>query len=96
MEPKKKSLTLIKKEDFLRNLSPDDKSLYNAIREWRKKTADEENVPPYVIFGDKTLEELVEKKPRNQGELRNVFGIGSVKAEKIGSQVLRLIESLTE
>ena len=96
VEPKKKSLTLIKKEDFLRNLSPDDKSLYNAIREWRKKTADEENVPPYVIFGDKTLEELVEKKPRNQGELRNVFGIGSVKAEKIGSQVLRLIESLTE
>ncbi len=44
-----------------------------------------------MIFGDKTIEELVEKKPKNEKELLSVFGIGTVKAEKIGSQVLRII-----
>lgn len=49
------------------------------------------NIAPYQIFGDKTLEELVEKKPKNETELLEVFGIGSVKAEKLGSQILRLL-----
>jgi len=61
------------------------------LKEWRKKEADELNIAPYQIFGDKTLEELVEKKPKNETELLEVFGIGSVKAEKLGSQILRLL-----
>ncbi len=90
VEPKP-SFVLHKKGAFFRTLDEQDQNLYNAIKDWRKNTADKENVPPYVIFGDKTLEELVEKKPSNEKELLNVFGIGEVKAEKIGSQVLRII-----
>ena len=87
----KKSFVVHKKGEFLRNLSESDTDLYTAIKEWRQRTAEEENVPPYIIFGDKTIEELVLKKPRTERELLGVFGIGEVKAEKFGSALLRLL-----
>ena len=87
----KPSFVLHKKNEFLKNLSEKDAELYNTIKQWRNSTAEKENIAPYMIFGDKTIEELVEKKPRNEKELLSVFGIGTVKAEKIGSQVLRII-----
>lgn len=90
-EPKKPLFALHKKNAFARTLSGAELELYNAIRDWRKAQADEQNVPPYVIFGDKTLEELVEKKPTDMGALLDVFGIGEAKAEKIGSQLFRII-----
>lgn len=90
--PKQKpSFVLHKKNEFLKNLSEKDTELYNAIKQWRNSTAEKENIAPYVIFGDKTIEELVEKKPASEKELLSVFGIGTVKAEKIGAPVLRII-----
>lgn len=91
-EPKKPLFALHKKGAFAKTLSGEDLELYNKIKDWRKTQADEQNIPPYVIFGDKTLEELVAKKPQNQRELLDVFGIGQLKAEKIGSQLLRMIK----
>ena len=90
-KPNKPLFALHKKGAFAKSLSGKDLELYNSIKEWRQKQAESQNVPPYVIFGDKTLEELVEKRPKNERELLNVFGIGEVKAEKIGSQILRII-----
>ena len=87
----KPAFVLHKKNEFLRNLSEKDAELYNTIKNWRNSSAEKENIPPYIIFGDKTIEELVEKKPKNEAELLTVFGIGTVKAEKIGSQILRII-----
>lgn len=90
--PKQKpSFVLHKKNEFLKNLSEKDTELYNAIKQWRNSTAEKENIAPYMIFGDKTIEELVEKKPASEKELLSVFGIGTVKAEKIGTPVLRII-----
>lgn len=90
--PKQKpSFVLHKKNEFLKNLSEKDTELYNAIKRWRNSTAEKENIAPYMIFGDKTIEELVEKKPASEKELLSVFGIGTVKAEKIGAPVLRII-----
>ena len=82
-----------KRGEFLRTLDEDDAALYGAIKEWRKRTAKEENVPPYVIFGDRTIEDLILKKPRTVRELLNVFGIGEIKAEKFGSALLQLVEN---
>ena len=82
-----------KRGEVLRNLSAEDAGLYGAIKEWRKRTAEEENVPPYVIFGDRTIEDLILKNPRTPHELLNVFGIGEIKAEKFGSALLQLVEN---
>ena len=82
-----------KRGEFLRNLSAEDAGLYEAIKDWRRHAAEEENVPPYVIFGDRTIEDLIFKKPRTVRQLLNVFGIGEIKAEKFGSALLRLVEN---
>ena len=82
-----------KRGEFLRTLDEDDVALYGAIKEWRKRTAEEENVSPYVIFGDRTIEDLILKKPHTVRELLNVFGIGEIKAEKFGSALLQLVEN---
>ena len=82
-----------KRGEFLRTLNEDDATLYEAIKNWRRHAAEEENIPPYVIFGDRTIEDLILKKPRTVRELLNVFGIGEIKAEKFGSALLQLVEN---
>lgn len=88
----KKSVFQHKKAAFIRALSPEDTAVYEAVKEWRRRIAESENVPPYVIFGDKTIEELVQKKPRTERELLTVFGIGAVKAERFGAALIRLLD----
>ena len=67
--------------------------IVSELKEWRKRTADEENVPPYVIFGDKTLADIAVKKPSSRSDLLAVYGIGEVKAEKFGSAILRIVQN---
>ena len=62
------------------------------LKAWRKRKADDMNVPPYVIFGDKTLLDLAAKKPKSRQELLNVYGIGRAKAEEFGRSILQIIE----
>ena len=50
------------------------------------------NVPPYVIFGDKTMYDIAAKKPRSKSELKNIYGLGSVKIENFGNSILALLE----
>lgn len=81
------------KDRTLANLSPKDQTLFESLRTMRKRLADESNVPPYVIFGDRTLYELVEQKPLSDFELENVYGFGQRKIEKYGEFVTKTIES---
>ena len=65
----------------------------NALKEWRKKTADKNNVPPYVIFGDKTLVEIALKKPQTSAELLEIYGLGDAKVRKFSSAILKIIRA---
>lgn len=85
------SFVLHKKGAFSKTLNDEYLALYNKLKAWRKKQADEANVPPYVIFGDKTIEDLVSKKPQTESDLLEIYGFGRIKTEKFGSQVLRII-----
>lgn len=58
------------------------------IREWRKEYADENDIPPFIVFSNKTLRALVKKRPSNLTELEKVYGFGPHKIEHIGKQVL--------
>ena len=62
------------------------------LKAWRKRKADDMNIAPYMIFGDKTLLDLAAKKPKSRSELLNVYGIGSAKAEEFGRSILSIIE----
>ena len=66
--------------------------IIELLKAWRKRKADDMNVPPYVIFGDKTLLDLAAKKPKNKTELLSAYGIGEAKAEQFGKTILGIIE----
>ena len=65
--------------------------LYAALKTWRKMTAESENVPPYIIFGDSTLLDLTHKKPKNTADLLAVHGIGEAKAARWGAALLKVV-----
>ncbi len=66
--------------------------IIEALKKWRKRKADDMNVPPYVIFNDKTLMDIAAKKPSNKTELLNIYGLGTVKVENFGKSILNTIE----
>ena len=61
-----------------------DPVLWEALRDCRKQLADEQGVPPYVIFHNSTLEEMCLRKPRTLADFGNVSGVGERKLEKYG------------
>ena len=71
----------------------DNEELFNKLRERRIQIANRDNVPAFIVFGDKTLRELAEHKPTNLEQLQNIYGIGSQKAEKYGPEFLNCIQS---
>jgi len=62
--------------------------LFELLRETRRKLAAKENVPPYIIFSDKTLREISTVCPGNRLSLSEIHGIGSHKLEKYGDILL--------
>jgi len=68
-----------------------DPSLFKLLREKRKELADITNVPPYVIFPDKTLIEMAIYFPQSPESLRHLHGVGSIKSERYGHYFLEII-----
>jgi ATP-dependent DNA helicase RecQ len=68
-----------------------DQDLFEALRAVRLEIARERGVPPYVIFHDTTLREMARHKPKSEGELRNVYGVGERKAADLGPRFLAAI-----
>ncbi len=72
-------------------VSPEDKHLWDALKELRTALAEQHGVPPYVIFHDATLMEMVELRPQNPAALRRINGVGDAKLERYGEQFLALL-----
>ena len=70
----------------------DDLVLFEALRAWRRDEAHEQHVPPYVIFGDKTLQDIVRLKPRSPAELLLANGVGDSKLQRYGAAVLKVVK----
>ena len=73
------------------NLTHADQGLWEALRNCRRDIADEKDVPPYVIFHDSTLLEMVSLKPTSAIQLRRINGIGDRKLEAYGPAFLKAI-----
>jgi ATP-dependent DNA helicase RecQ len=73
------------------SLAPADMELFEALRELRKELADEQGVPPYVIFGDVTLVQMSRDKPSTEEEMLEITGVGQVKLQRHGDEFLAAI-----
>ncbi len=69
-------------------LDPESMALLERLRALRRELAQEQGVPPYVIFNDATLREMVTYRPRSVDELVRIAGIGAVKLERYGTDFL--------
>jgi len=78
-------------EAALPELTPLHQQLYDRLRQLRKQLADQREVPPYVIAGDRTLHELAAYLPHDKGELLSIHGIGKQKADYYGPLFLKEI-----
>ena len=65
--------------------------LYAALREWRRSTAREHNVPAYTVFHDSTLAEIARQLPRSAVQLRGIAGVGEAKLGRYGVALLDLV-----
>ena len=68
-----------------------DRDLFEALRRKRTEMARAQNVPPYVIFHDRTLIELAAAKPSSRAEMANVPGVGEAKLDRYGPAFLAVI-----
>ena len=68
-----------------------DEALFAALRAWRSETAKELKIPGYCVFNDNVLRAVAAEKPSTSAGLMSIAGIGPVKAEKYGPEVLRII-----
>jgi ATP-dependent DNA helicase RecQ len=65
-----------------------DEELFHRLRALRRSIADEEKVPPYVVFDDKTLTHMAASKPTTLGAFRQISGVGDRKLERYGARFI--------
>lgn len=70
-----------------------DRELFESLRKVRKRLAEEAEVPPYIIFSDRTLREMAAFKPRTLDEMAHVHGVGRHKLEHYGEEFLSIISA---
>ena len=70
-----------------------DPALFKDLRLLRLEISKEQGVPPYVVFGDRTLQEMAATHPRSELEFSQLHGVGAVKASRYGPRFLELLRS---
>lgn len=73
-----------------------DKNLFSMLKDLRKQMARKENLPPFVIFQDPSLEDMAIQYPIKMDELIQITGVGAGKAQKYGDPFLELINKYVE
>ncbi|POY43485.1 DNA helicase RecQ [Avibacterium gallinarum] len=69
-----------------------DKDLFARLRFLRKQIADKENIPPYIVFNDATLQEMAQYQPTSKREMLQINGVGATKLERFGQAFLHIIQ----
>ncbi|MEC9486823.1 MAG: DNA helicase RecQ [Prosthecochloris sp.] len=72
-----------------------DRTLFEQLRTLRKELADRENVPPYIIFSDRSLRDMATIFPEDEESMLTVSGVGKVKLERYGEVFLDMIRTYT-
>jgi DNA helicase-2/ATP-dependent DNA helicase PcrA len=65
--------------------------LFDRLREWRKRRAQADGVPAYVVFHDATLASIAEERPASRAALATISGVGPAKLERYADEVLSVV-----
>jgi len=72
-------------------VEPMDQSLFEQLRIVRRKLAERDQVPPYVVLSDASLQELATYRPHSEDDLLRISGFGNIKVERYGKDFLEVI-----
>ena len=87
----KKSAARAARADFEENNSPEVIELFERLRAWRKAEAEARLIPAFAVLTDKTLRDVAIAQPKTLVQLRVIKGIGEVKIDYFGPQILAII-----
>ena len=73
-----------------------DTTLFSLLKDLRKNISQEENIPPFVIFQDPSLEDMCIQYPITMEEMTHISGVGAGKAQKYGKRFIELIKNYVE
>ncbi|MDO4630678.1 MAG: ATP-dependent DNA helicase UvrD2 [Corynebacterium sp.] len=68
-----------------------DPHIFETLRTWRAGVAKEQNMPAYIVFSDATLQAIAEELPKTTTDLLKISGVGPVKVERYGTDLLATI-----
>ena len=74
---------------------PVDEDLLERLTVWRLERARKSGIPPYIVFRNRTLEEIAAHQPRTEAELLDLYGVGPAKLDEYGEEVLELVRDHT-
>jgi ATP-dependent DNA helicase RecQ len=77
------------------DIAAHEEPLWEALRNCRKRLAEEQGVPPYVIFHDRTLRDMLTQKPGSHDEMLSIVGVGQAKLERYGQEFLDVMAAAT-
>jgi ATP-dependent DNA helicase RecQ len=90
-EDPKRVVLASKRSATERVIADEDLGLWEALRDCRQTLANEHNVPAYVIFHDKTLQEMLAFRPQTTAEMLGISGVGQTKLDRYGEQFLSVL-----
>ena len=93
---RKRKLPVLSKELPLGLPNTENEDLFEALRELRKRLADEETLPAYIVLSDKVLHLLSTSRPTTIEEFGNISGIGEYKKKKYGKEFVNLIRKFSD
>lgn len=73
-----------------------EEGLFEKLRELRRRLAQEQHIPPYVVFGDRTLQEMSRYLPQSPEGLMQMSGVGREKLQRYGAAFLEVIQTYTK
>ncbi|MBK8979475.1 MAG: HRDC domain-containing protein [Planctomycetes bacterium] len=75
----------------LAGLSEEQRALYDRLRAWRSQHAHDEGIPPFLVFKNSQLLDIVRQGPRTRAALGRIAGVGNGKLQRFGDAVLGLV-----
>lgn len=88
-DPERRRAMLQQEEDHVPTTEEAD--LFERLRAWRRVVANRMNLPPYIIFHDKTLWALARLRPQTEEALADIKGVGQSHVEKYGAELLQVL-----
>ncbi|MGB3570593.1 MAG: DNA helicase RecQ, partial [Phormidesmis sp.] len=91
-----KPLTAEQKTDSTNHLSTEESSLMSQLKALRKQLADEQSIPPYIVFSDTSLRQMAQKRPQTPTDFSSISGVGNRKLAQYGKTFTQVVRDFCE